>query len=83
MTFNEKTSDPLISDLRRRYEGYSTLPFSEETDKQGFDKLYTRSEQYKLEVLASKSNAVVWLCYYGDKDMQTVIDAVMRTVAGG
>ena len=50
----------------------------EKTDYPGFDKLFVRSrERYsQQEVFASCGNDVVSVRYYGNKDMETVIEAV-------
>ena len=48
----------------------------EASDRQGFDRLFTRSGKYSQEVFARRGNDVIYLQYCGDKDMETVIEVV-------
>lgn len=71
-------ADALLRDLCRKFEDYGQEPIREETERQGFDRLYVREEQFWLEIFASKRSTVVRLRYYGEKDLQSVIDAAAR-----
>ena len=69
--------DGVLDDLMKLYEisrDQGTL--IEAADRQGFDRLYIRDEQSRIEVFASKGNSVVWLLYFGEAGAQSVIDAI-------
>ena len=51
-------------------------PLVEHTDYTGFDTLITRVGEGDTEVFASRANDVIYVRYYGDKDLETVIEVV-------
>lgn len=76
-------ADGVMDDLHQKYEDYGREPIVDETGLPGFDRLYVRGEQFWQEVFACKGGIVIHLRYYGDREIQSVIDAVSEFLARG
>ena len=78
----EWLADGVVKDLCSKYSGYDLAPVSEQTGQEGFDRLFIRSADSFREVFASRKNAVIHVRYYGEEDMDAVIEAVRAVLEG-
>ena len=78
----EWLADGVVKDLCSKYSGYDLEPVSEQPGQEGFDRLFIRSADSFREVFASRKNSVIHVRYYGDEDMDAVIEAVRAVLEG-
>ena len=69
-------AEGVLDDLCKKYADYSAEPIIDRTGQPGFDGLFVRSDNFQQDVFASKDEFVILVRYYGEKDVDSVVQAV-------
>ena len=75
-------ADGIIEDLCTKYTDNENEPIQEQLEPLGSDRLFMRSTEFCHEVFANRKNTVIYVRYYGEEDIDAVVESVYAVLEG-